>query len=119
MTAHPEATEAEARRIIREFAAARDWAQFHSPKNLSMALAGEVGELVSVFQWLTEAESDEAMTNASLAAEIRSEMADVTVYLTLLADRLGVDLWSAVAEKMARNEKRFPADQIRGRYQLP
>lgn len=91
-----------------EFAAARDWQPWHTPKNLAMALSGEVGELVSLFQWLTPEESVAAMGDEALAAGIRDELADVLLYLVQLARVLDVDLAEVAKAKMARNELRFP-----------
>ena len=96
----------------RAFAEARDWDKFHSPKNLIMALGGEVSELLDLFQWLTEAQSYELTPEQHRAAA--HEIADVQIYLLRLADKLGVDIPSAVEEKMAINEARYPADQARG-----
>jgi NTP pyrophosphatase (non-canonical NTP hydrolase) len=92
---------------IREFARARDWEKFHTPKNLSMALAGEVGELLAELQWLTEAEAATVMSDAAAAGRIRGEMADVFIYLIRLADILGVDLLDLASAKLAENELRF------------
>jgi NTP pyrophosphatase (non-canonical NTP hydrolase) len=94
---------------LRRFARARDWEQWHTPKNLVMALGGEVGELTALFQWLSPDESVSAMANPELAADVRDELADVVLYLVRLADVLGVDLLDAAAAKLARNERRFPA----------
>lgn len=99
---------------LRVFAAEREWDQFHSPKNLAMALTGEVGELVEIFQWMTEAESRSAMTDARTASAIRDEVADVFIYLVRLADVLGVDLDAAVRAKLAGNAARYPAEKVRG-----
>lgn len=92
---------------IRNFADARDWEQFHTPKNLSMAVAGEAGELVSEFQWLTSEQSmRSALTSQKLEA-IELEIADVAIYLIRLADVLGLDISEAVLRKLAINETRF------------
>ncbi len=74
---------------LRRFADARDWRQFHSPKNLAMALAGEVGELTAIFQWMTEDESHHAGSAAATAQAVRDELADVAMYLVRLCDVLG------------------------------
>lgn len=92
-----------------EFAAARDWQQYHTPKNLVMALSGEVGELTALFQWLTPEESARWQDDPDLAANVRDELADVTIYLVRLADVLGVDLLDVAKTKLDRNEIRFPA----------
>ena len=92
----------------------RDWAQFHSPKNLAMALTGEVGELVEIFQWMTEEESRRAGDAPETAAHVRQELADVLIYLVRLADVLGVDLDAAVRDKLADNARRYPVEAARG-----
>ena len=97
---------------LRDFAAARDWERFHSPKNLAMALAAESGELLEQFQWLTEAQSREL--DPSQRELVAAELADVLLYLLRLADRLGVDLKTAAERKIAVNEKRYPVDRVRG-----
>ena len=99
-------------KTIRNFAHRRDWDQFHSPKNLAMALSVEVAEIVEHFQWLTQAESNN-MDAAKLAA-IKEEIADVMIYLTRLADRLGIDPVQAAEEKMRINEKKYPVDKVKG-----
>jgi NTP pyrophosphatase (non-canonical NTP hydrolase) len=98
-------------RQLRDFAAERDWEQFHSPKNLAMALAGEVGELMEIFQWLTPDESARVMTDA--AGRVREEMADVLAYLLRLADVLDVDLEAALAEKIVKNAIKYPVETAR------
>jgi NTP pyrophosphatase (non-canonical NTP hydrolase) len=99
-------------RRLRRFAQERDWEQFHSPKNLSMALIGECGELVEHFQWLTEEQSYALAPDKF--AEVELEMADIQIYLLRLAERLGVDLLAAVERKIAINEHKYPADRVRG-----
>lgn len=99
---------------LAEFARERDWDQFHSPKNLVMALTGEVGELSEVFQWMTEAASTGAATDPKTAQAVRDEMADVLLYLVRLADVLGVDLNAAVQAKLRTNATKYPADKARG-----
>ena len=97
---------------LRAFADERDWDQFHTPKNLAMALSVEVAELVEHYQWLptgADCELDEAKR-----AGIRHELADVLMYLVRLADKNGVDLHAAVLEKMALNAQKYPAPQVRG-----
>jgi dCTP diphosphatase len=94
------------------FAAARDWEQFHSPKNLAMALSVEVAEIVEELQWLTEAESK--ALDAERRERVRLELADVFIYLLRLADRLDVDLMRAADDKIAQNEQKYPAERVRG-----
>lgn len=98
---------------LRDFSAARDWGRFHSPKNLSMALAGEAGELLAEFQWLTEAQSQ--APEADRLERIKDEAADVLIYLARLADGLHFDLVQAANAKMDRNELRFPVAEVRGK----
>ena len=100
------------RERLRRFAEARDWDQFHSPKNLAMALIAEAAELLEHFQWLTEAQS--AALSPEKRAAVADELADVLVYTVRLADKLGIDLLVAAAGKMDRNEAKYPADQVRG-----
>jgi len=97
---------------LRAFAAERDWDRFHSPKNLAMALAGEAGELVEVFQWLSEAESANLSPAARAAAD--EELADVLLYLVRLADKLGIDPLDAARRKLDANGRKYPADKARG-----
>jgi NTP pyrophosphatase (non-canonical NTP hydrolase) len=92
---------------IKKFADARDWEQFHTPKNLSMAVAGEAGELVSEFQWLTAEQSTRAYMSQDKLKEVELEIADVAIYLIRLADVLGVDISEVVRKKLAINESRF------------
>jgi NTP pyrophosphatase (non-canonical NTP hydrolase) len=94
------------------FAAERDWERFHSPKNLAMALSVEAAELVEEFQWLTERESAEL--DAERKERVRLELADVLIYLLRLADRLDVDLVRAAEDKIALNERKYPAERVRG-----
>jgi NTP pyrophosphatase (non-canonical NTP hydrolase) len=99
---------------LREFTAARDWEQFHSPKNLAMALVAEVGELVEQFQWLTDEQSRQLVDQPKSMEPLREELADVTIYLLRLADTLSVDLEAAVDTKIAINEIKYPVDASYG-----
>lgn len=99
---------------LRRFARERDWDQFHTPKNLVMALVGEVGELVEHFQWLTPDESVAVMEDGTAARLIGEELADVFIYLVRLADILDVDLLDAAETKVEANARRYPADRVRG-----
>jgi len=99
---------------LEAFATERDWHQFHSPKNLVMALSGEVGELTEIFQWMTEDASRTAGRNHATADKVREELADVLLYLVRLADVLGVDLNDAATQKLQRNAEKYPAEKARG-----
>ena len=97
---------------LREFAEARDWDQFHSPKNLSMALSAEVAEILEYFQWLTEKQSKSLPQNK--LDEVEKELADTLIYLIRLADKLNIDLLAAVKSKIELNEQRYPVDKAKG-----
>jgi NTP pyrophosphatase (non-canonical NTP hydrolase) len=99
------------RRLV-EFARARDWEQFHSPKNLAMALIAECAELVEHFQWLTEEQS--YALPAEKRDEVALELADILIYLVRCAQRLDVDLLAAAQRKIALNEARYPVERVRG-----
>ena len=103
----------ELRQRLRAFAAERDWEQFHSPKNLAMALIVEAGELVEHFQWLTQAQS--LALTPDKREQVAQELADVLIYLVRLADRLDVDLLAAAGRKLALNAEKYPAERARGR----
>ncbi|TQE98231.1 MAG: nucleotide pyrophosphohydrolase [Spiribacter salinus] len=94
------------------FVAERDWEQFHSPKNLTMGLCSEAGELSDHFRWLSEAQSRELDTAQHDA--VRRELADIQIYLLLLADKLDIDLLQATADKIEENAAKYPAEQVRG-----
>ena len=97
---------------LKQFAQERDWEQFHSPKNISMALIAEAAELVEHFQWLTQEQSyrlDEEKREA-----VAMEMADILIFLIRCAERLDIDLVQSAWKKIAINEMRYPADRVRG-----
>jgi len=98
---------------LAEFADKRDWQQFHSPKNLAMALIAEAAELVEPFQWLTEKQS--WMLGPEKRSVVGLELADILIYLIRIADQLDVDLIAAVTDKIEINEKRYPAEKVRGK----
>ena len=102
----------ELRVLISNFAKERDWDQFHSPKNLSMALIVEAGELVEHFQWLKQSESHELSKDKLEAVE--EELADILVYLIRIADRLDIDLIDAARKKIKSNTAKYPVDMVRG-----
>ena len=112
MQGAPESLE-ELRLRLRDFVAKRDWEQFHSPKNLAMALAVECAELLEQFQWLTEEQS--TRLDPARRARVEAELADILVYLVRIADRLGVDLLAATGRKLAENARKYPAERVRGK----
>jgi NTP pyrophosphatase (non-canonical NTP hydrolase) len=97
---------------IKEFAKNRDWEQFHSPKNLSMALVVEASELMEIFQWLTPEES-EKLTRTQFA-KVKDEIGDVMIYLVRLADCLSISPVGAAHEKLHKNKDRYPVEKARG-----
>lgn len=99
---------------VRGFAEERDWQQFHTPKNLAMALAGEVGELLAEFQWLTPEQASEVMADPEAGARVRAEIGDVMIYLIRLADVLGIDLVEAALAKLDEVAIRYPVEQAKG-----
>ena len=100
------------RDTLRQFAAERDWDQFHSPKNLASALSVEAAELLECFQWLTEDQSRKLTPEQQ--AQVREEMADVLNYLVRLADKLDVNLLEAAREKIQKNALKYPVEKARG-----
>lgn len=96
------------------FAKDRDWDQFHSPKNLAMALAGEAGELLEVFQWLTQKQSLEITTTEKGRRKVEEEVADIAIYLLRLCDKLEIDLNAAISRKISINEQKYPVALAKG-----
>lgn len=109
-------TLADLREVVRKFVSERDWQQFHSPKNLSMALAIEAAELMEHFQWLTVEESREIGQDQEQLAAVGEELADVVCYALALANELDLDVSQALRHKMVKNAAKYPVEQIRGRY---
>jgi dCTP diphosphatase len=97
---------------LRDFAKAREWDQYHSPKNLSMALSAEVAEIVEHFQWLTEEQSKRLPQEKF--DEVKTELADTLIYLIRLADKLDIDLLAAALSKIEINEQKYPVDKAKG-----
>jgi len=100
------------RTSLAQFASKRDWDQFHSPKNLSMALIAEAAELVEHFQWLTEKQSFELTSDKKQS--VSHELADILIYLIRTADKLDIDLIDSANEKVSINENRYPVDKVKG-----
>ncbi|MGM9333028.1 nucleotide pyrophosphohydrolase [Streptomyces murinus] len=109
MTEHPDLPRLQCR--LAEFAAARNWGQYHTPKNLASALSVESSELVEIFQWLTPEESARVMSDPATAHRVRDEVADVLAYLLQFCAVLDIDPLTALSEKIDRNEHRFPAPE--------
>lgn len=100
---------------LRLFAAERDWGQFHSPKNIAMALSVEVAEIVELFQWLTEEQS--GSLSGEKRAELREEIGDVMIYLANLADKFDIDPIEAARDKLETNKKKYPVRLVKGKAQ--
>lgn len=100
--------------LVRSFAESRDWQQFHTARNLVLALVGETGELAAEFQWLDDDNVSDALQDAVKYAAVGSELADVFIYLLRLADVTGIDLAEELKKKIAINEKRYPVDKAKG-----
>lgn len=110
---------AELRQIVNEFVAERNWQRYHSPKNLSMALAVEVSELMEHFQWWTEEEIRTRLQDPSVRRQVGEELADVCSYLLSLVNVLGFDLTTLLIEKMRKNREKYPAEENQGDYRKP
>ena len=109
-------TLAELKRLVGDFVDRRDWHQFHSPKNLSMAMAIEVAELMEHFQWLPAEQSRRVGQQPQRLAAVGEELADVLCYVLAMANELGLDLSTAIRQKIAKNEQKYPAEEYRGRF---
>ena len=108
-------TVAELKTRVLAFVRERDWEQFHSPKNLSMALAAETGELMEHFLWATPEQSQAIAADAAKRANIADELADVVIYALEFANITGLDVAAAIEAKMAANAKKYPVEKARGR----
>jgi NTP pyrophosphatase (non-canonical NTP hydrolase) len=112
----PSTTIAELKQLVDDFVRERDWSQFHSPKNLAMALAVEAAELMEHFQWIEVADSRTASDNPEKRAAVVEEIADVLAYTLAMANSMGVDLSRALHAKMVKNAQKYPADEFQGRH---
>ena len=104
---------------LRRFVAEREWSRFHDPKNLSMLVGSEAGELVAEYRWIGNTESDAYSQRPDARARIAAEIGDVGLGLLLLCDRIGLDLVAAMRAKLATNERKYPVAQSRGRADPP
>lgn len=109
-------TVAELRDLVAEFVRERDWEQFHDPKNLSMAIATEAAELMEHFRWVRNEASGDYVRDPARRAEVAAELADVMAFALGFANAAGIDISSAVREKMARNAQKYPTQKYRGKY---
>ncbi len=109
-------TVAELIKLVDDFVAERKWEPFHDAKNLSASIAIEAAELMEHFQWLRSDELDSVPRDAKTMSEVRDELADITAYLLSFANKMGIDVSSALEEKMRKNAVKYPADRFRGRF---
>jgi NTP pyrophosphatase (non-canonical NTP hydrolase) len=109
-------TVAQLRHVVQQFVDRRDWHQFHTPKNLAMSMAIEAAELMEHFQWLTPEQSRAVAGQQDKLPEVADEMADVFCYLLAMANELGLDLAGALDTKMAKNARKYPEEEYRGRF---
>lgn len=107
------------RTMVRQFVEERHWQQFHSPKNISMALAIEAAELMEHFQWITTAASSELRNDPARLAAVGEELADVLCYGLAMANELGLDVTTTMQAKMRKNRLKYPAEEYQGRYEKP
>jgi len=107
---------ADLKKVVEEFVGERDWQQFHSPKNLSMALSIEAAELMEHFQWISMDQSRRIPEDPQELGEVADEISDVLCYLLAMANELGIDLATSLQQKMIKNRQKYPADEFRGRY---
>ena len=108
-------TLADLKRLVNDFVERREWRQFHAPKNLAMSMAIETAELMEHFQWISAARS-RRIDDARRLEAVSDELADVLCYALAMANELGIDISTAVSRKMEKNEKKYPADEYRGRF---
>ena len=99
---------------LKQFVTERDWAQFHDPKNLAMAVASEAGELLSLFRWIQNDEADSFCREGQDRESVVGEIADIAIFLLLLCDRINVNLFDAIHQKIEVNEKNHPVEKTRG-----
>ena len=104
---------------LREFAAERDWEQFHDPKNLAMAVVSEAGELAAEYRWVPNSEADDWTKDADNLARVMAEAADVGIALLMFCDRVWIDLVDAMRHKIEVNRRNYPADKARGHFERP
>ena len=102
--------------FVENFVKERDWSQFHSPKNISMALAIEASELMDIFKWDTEKDSKVKMSAGISRKEAIDELADIIIYAIAFANRNNIDISSAIEQKMKKNEKKYPVNQYKGHF---
>lgn len=104
----------ELKSLLQQFADAREWQPFHTPKNLSMALACEAGELLEIFQWMTESDANHADRDPVIKEKTAQELADIMLYLVRLAGIMNINVSEAIKNKLLLNQQKYPADKVKG-----
>lgn len=116
MSSDADTTVAELRKLVADFIRERDWEQFHDPKNLSMAIATEAAELMEHFRWAKNDASREQVRDPAQLQPVAEEVADIMAFLLSFANSAGIDVTTALRAKMAKNARKYPADEYQGRY---
>ncbi|UCD28811.1 MAG: nucleotide pyrophosphohydrolase [Planctomycetota bacterium] len=116
MSTDQDTTVAELRQLIADFIRERDWEQFHDPKNLAMAIGTEAAELMEHFRWVKNDESRDMACDPEVKAKAGEELADILAFVLSFANTAGIDITTSLKAKMAKNDKKYPADQYKGRY---
>tara|TARA_Y100000591_G_scaffold294416_1_gene282994 strand:- start:558 stop:905 length:348 start_codon:yes stop_codon:yes gene_type:complete len=106
----------ELKKIVEDFIDERDWSQFHNPKNLSMALAIEAGELMDIFKWNSTQECDDMMSEKNTKQDATDELADIMIYALAFSNRNNINISSAIEEKMIKNRKKYPTEKFKGHF---
>ena len=106
----------ELKKIVEDFVNERDWAQFHNPKNLSMALAIEASELMDIFKWNTNQEGESMMSEKNTRQDATDELADIMIYALAFSNRNNINISSAIEKKMIKNRKKYPTEKFKGHF---
>ena len=109
-------TLAELKTIVEDFVSERDWSQFHNPKNLSMALAIEAGELMDIFKWNSTQECEDMMSEKNTRQDATDELADIMIYALAFSNRNNINISSAIEKKMIKNRKKYPTEKFKGHF---
>ena len=109
-------TLAELKTIVEDFVSERDWSQFHNPKNLSMALAIEAGELMDIFKWNSTQECEDMISEKNIRQDATDELADIMIYALAFSNRNNINISSAIEKKMIKNRKKYPTKKFKGHF---
>ena len=106
----------ELKKIVEDFVNERDWSQFHNPKNISMALAIEAGELMDIFKWNTTQECEDMISEKNIRQDATDELADIMIYALAFSNRNNINISSAIEKKMIKNRKKYPTEKFKGHF---